>query len=64
MQTIIGKTGKESLKRRCEEFKMEKVELDIVVGARELLKEISMEQVRKVSAGAAAFYLWVSFFPI
>ena len=60
MQTIIGKTGKESLKRQCEEFNMDNVPLDVALGSRELLKDISIEQVRKVSAGAATFYVWVS----
>ncbi|XP_076472308.1 uncharacterized protein LOC143301800 [Babylonia areolata] len=58
VQVIIGRTGKESLKRRCEEFNMDAVALDVALGSRELLKNISMEQVRKVSAGAAAFYVW------
>ena len=39
---------------------MDKVPLDVALGSRELLKDISIEQVRKVSAGAATFYVWVS----
>ena len=60
VQGIIGKTGKESLKRRCEEFNMDNVPLDVALGSRHLLKDISIDQVRKVSAGAATFYVWVS----
>ncbi|KAK7477906.1 hypothetical protein BaRGS_00030815 [Batillaria attramentaria] len=58
VQAIIGRTGRESLKRRCEELVIDTVPLDVALGARELLKEYTLDQVRMVSAGAASFFIW------
>ena len=55
----MGKTGKESLKRRVEEFDLDSVELDIALGARDLLHGCTLDEIRVVSAGAATFFVWV-----
>ncbi|KAL3861103.1 hypothetical protein ACJMK2_007175 [Sinanodonta woodiana] len=59
VQIALGKTGKESIKRQIGEFKLESIPLDIALGARDLIREFTLEQVRLVSAGAATFYVWV-----
>ena len=61
LQAIIGKTGRESIKKRCEELDLDSVPLDIALGAKELLKTDSLDQCRMVSSGAATFYVWVGF---
>ena len=60
VQALVGKTGKESLKRRCIECKPEKIPLAPAKRAKVLLEEYDLEEVRDVSAGAATFYVWVS----
>lgn len=52
--------GKESLKRKIQEFRLEKVDLEVALGARDLIRDFSLDQVRMVSAGGATFYVWVS----
>ncbi|GFR65725.1 kyphoscoliosis peptidase [Elysia marginata] len=58
LQAIIGKTGRDSIKKRCEELDLDTVPLDIALGARELLKGFTLDQCRMVSSGAATFYVW------
>lgn len=60
VQALVGKTGKESLKRRCIECKPEKIPLAPAKRAKALLEEFDLEEVRDVSAGAATFYVWAS----
>ncbi|XP_035828905.1 hillarin-like [Aplysia californica] len=58
LQAIIGKTGRDSIKKRCEELNLDDVPLDIALGARHLLKDYTLDQCRMVSSGAATFYVW------
>ncbi|XP_046362001.2 uncharacterized protein LOC124139065 isoform X2 [Haliotis rufescens] len=58
VQNILSRTGKESLKRRVEKFDINKLEPDIAMGAKVILKDLTLNQVRVVSAGAATFYVW------
>ncbi|XP_078319805.1 uncharacterized protein LOC111120246 isoform X3 [Crassostrea virginica] len=60
VQALVGKTGKESLKRRCIECKPEKIPLAPAKRAKVLLEEYDLEEVRDVSAGAATFYVWAT----
>nr|XP_011437089.2 trichohyalin isoform X2 [Crassostrea gigas] len=60
VQALVGKTGKESLKRRCIECKPEKIPVAPAKRAKALLEEFDLEEVRDVSAGAATFYVWAS----
>ncbi|XP_041377436.1 uncharacterized protein LOC121389855 [Gigantopelta aegis] len=58
VQALMGKTGKESLKRRLEDFNLDSVDLDIALGARDLLHGCTLDEIRIVSAGAATFFVW------
>lgn len=60
IQKILGGTGRESIKRMIAERNIDKIGLDVALGAKEMLKDLQIEQVRCVSAGAATFYVWVS----
>ena len=51
MQALVGKTGKEGLKRRVLQCDPTQVSLATAKRAKELLKEFDLEQVRDVSAG-------------
>ncbi|XP_060601784.1 uncharacterized protein LOC132755022 isoform X2 [Ruditapes philippinarum] len=59
IQIVLGKTGKESLKRLIVEFKIEKCPLEVAMGAKDFLRDYSIDQVRLVSAGCATFFVWV-----
>ena len=39
--------------------KIEKIGLDVALGAKEMLRGLQIEEVRAKSAGAATFYVWV-----
>ena len=56
----IGKTGKESLKRRITEFDVGKLKVTVAQRARTKIRAFELDFIRDVSAGAATFYVWVS----
>lgn len=56
--TLIGKTGKVSLKRRIQELDVNKLKADTVNRTKALLKELQLEDIVIISAGAATFYQW------
>ncbi|OWF56342.1 Reticulocyte binding protein 2-like b [Mizuhopecten yessoensis] len=58
VQALVGKTGKESLKRRCLECKPEGIALGAAKRAKTLLNKFELDEVRDVSAGAATFYVF------
>lgn len=60
VQNILSRTGKESLLQRVGRFDIDKVDPGMAMGAKEILKDLTLQQVRVVSAGAATFYVWVS----
>ena len=60
MQALVGKTGKDGLKRRCLGLEVDMIKIPAATRAKELLKQFGLDDVRDVSAGAATFYLWVS----
>nr|KAG5713950.1 hypothetical protein BaRGS_020278 [Batillaria attramentaria] len=60
VQALVGKTGKESLKRRCLELKADKLPLNIVNRSKTLLGKFELDEVRDISAGAATFYVWAT----
>lgn len=51
--------GKESIKRKIQELKVNDIPLDVALGARDLIRDFTLDQVRMVSAGGATFYIWV-----
>lgn len=59
MQALVGKTGKESLKRRCLELKSDALKLGVVKRGKTLLGSFELDDVRDISAGAATFFVWV-----
>ncbi|XP_064626175.1 apical junction molecule-like [Lineus longissimus] len=58
VQALVGKTGKESLKRRCLGLDAAKLDLTAAKRAKILLSQFKLDEVRDVSAGAATFYVW------
>ena len=56
----MGKTGKESLKRRITEFDVGKLKVTVAQRARAKIRAFELDFIRDVSAGAATFYVWVS----
>ncbi|XP_074641536.1 uncharacterized protein LOC141899249 isoform X2 [Tubulanus polymorphus] len=58
VQALVGKTGKESLKRRCLGLDASKLDINIARKAKMYFTQFDLEQVRDVSAGAATFYVW------
>ncbi|XP_022107129.1 axoneme-associated protein mst101(2)-like [Acanthaster planci] len=60
MQALVGKTGKDGLKRRVLQCDPTKISVAAAERAKNLLEEFDLEQVRDVSAGAAVFYAWAS----
>ena len=60
VKALIGQMGKESLKRRIQKANVNKLKEETVNSAKKLLKDIRLEDVVVISAGAATFYSWVS----
>jgi hypothetical protein len=59
VQIALGKMGKESIKRKIQELKVDSIPIDVALGARDLIRDFTLDQVRMVSAGGATFYIWV-----
>lgn len=59
VQIALGKLGKDSIKRKIQELKVNDIPLDVALGARDLIRDFTLDQVRMVSAGGATFYIWV-----
>ena len=61
MQALLGKTGKEGLKRQVTSLDPLRVDMSKADYAFDkYLKETDLETIRDTSAGAATFYVWVS----
>ncbi|KAK7100159.1 trichohyalin-like [Littorina saxatilis] len=60
VQALVGKTGKESLKRRCLELKSDALKLGVVKRGKTLLGSFELDDVRDISAGAATFFVWAT----
>ncbi|KAL3861287.1 hypothetical protein ACJMK2_007329 [Sinanodonta woodiana] len=58
IQAIIGRTGKESLKRKIQELDLNKLGIDIALGAKKLTRGLELDKVVQLSAGAATFLAW------
>lgn len=54
--------GREAIKRKIQELKVDDIPVDVAFGARDLIRDFTLDQVRMVSAGGATFYVWVSSF--
>ncbi|XP_019638018.1 PREDICTED: trichohyalin-like [Branchiostoma belcheri] len=58
VQALVGKTGKDGLKRRVLECDPMKVPPAAAARAKEILDQFDLDSVRDVSGGAATFYVW------
>ncbi|XP_035825245.1 uncharacterized protein LOC101856339 [Aplysia californica] len=58
VQSLLGKTGKESVMRKISNFDAQTVMLKQAQIAKKVLQPYTREQIRDVSAGAATFYIW------
>ncbi|KAI8519169.1 hypothetical protein Bbelb_024260 [Branchiostoma belcheri] len=59
VQALVGKTGKDGLKRRVLECDPMKVPPAAAARAKEILDQFDLDSVRDVSGGAATFYVWL-----
>lgn len=59
MVVLIGKTGKESLKRRVMEFKVKNLKPELAAEVKTMFSKFDLIEVRDGSSGAATFYIWV-----
>ena len=62
IKVMIGKTGKDSLKRRISSYvaSADAAPASSVASARKLLGDIAVERIAEVSAGAFTFYGWAT----
>lgn len=59
-QVLIGKTGKEALKRRVSVCDVAAIPLKVAHRVRQLVEKHDIDSVREASQGCATFYAWVS----
>ena len=57
---MIGKTGKEGLKRRVSACDVSNIPMKVARRAKQLLDCHDIDSVREASQGCATFYAWVS----
>ena len=61
IQALIGKMGKDALKRRIWERDVSKISLSDVDKAKSLLSNLKMDEVEEISKAASTFFAWVSY---
>ena len=59
-QVLIGKTGRDGLKRRVSVCDVASITLKVGQRVRQLLEKHDIDSVREASQGCATFYAWVS----
>ena len=59
LQVLIGKTGKEGLKRRVGACYVDNIPTKVAKRAKQLLDSHDIDSVREASQGCATFYAWV-----
>ena len=57
---LIGKTGREALKRRVGVCDIAAIPMKVAYRVRQLLEKHNIDSVREASQGCATFYAWVS----
>ena len=55
----MGKTGKESLKRRVNECEPDKIKQETGERVEAILRQYDLQTINEASRGAAVFYVWV-----
>lgn len=58
-QSILGKTGRESVMRKIQKFDPKDCFLDAALASKKAISGYTLEHIRDVSAGAATFFVWV-----
>ena len=58
---LMGKLGKQSIKRRIAEFQVSDLKIEVAQQAKVHNIKYTAEEVRNVSAGCGSFFVWVSF---
>lgn len=61
MQNLLGRLGKESVRRRCYELNPLKIPFEKAREAKSILKSYDLLRVTEISVGLAAFYTWVGY---
>lgn len=60
IQNLLGRLGKESIRRRCYELNPLMISFDKMREAKNILKNYDLLRVSEISLGLAAFFSWVS----
>ncbi|XP_078621048.1 calcium-activated chloride channel regulator 3A-1-like [Branchiostoma floridae x Branchiostoma japonicum] len=58
LQALMGKTNREGLKRKVMRHNPDRIQLKTAMRAKQLLGDLSVEQIQDISAGAATFFVW------
>ncbi len=61
IQNLLGRLGKESVRRRCYELNPLNIPVDKAHEAKDILRNYDLIRVSEISFGLAAFFSWVSF---
>jgi len=61
IQNLLGRLGKESVRRRCYELSPLNIAVDKAHEAKDILRNYDLIRVSEISVGLAAFFSWVSF---
>ena len=60
IQSLLGRLGKESVRRRCYELNPLGIPVDKSREAKSILRHYDLIRVSEISVGLAAFFSWVS----
>lgn len=60
IQSLLGRLGKESVRRRCYELNPLGIPVDKSREAKSILRNYDLIRVSEISVGLAAFFSWVS----
>jgi len=61
IQNLLGRLGKESVRRRCYELNPLSIPVDKAHEAKDILRNYDLIRVTEISFGLAAFFSWVRF---
>jgi hypothetical protein len=59
IQNLLGRFGKESIRRRCYELNPLSIPVDKAREAKDILRNYDLIRVTEISVGLAAFFNWV-----
>ncbi len=60
IQNLLGRFGRESIRRRCYELNPLSIPVDKAREAKDILRHYDLIRVNEISVGLAAFFNWVS----